>query len=503
MFDPEFYPTPRRIIDLMVLGLDLNDKTVLEPSAGKGDIVDYVKKLGAKVIACEKDADLQKIVGGMCRFLKPDFFDVTAEEVSHVDCILMNPPFSNADRHIQHAWDIAPEGCQIIALCNVETLKNSWSTRREVLAGIIEKNGNWRDIGDAFSTAERKTDAKVALVNLLKPKTGEDEFSNYFFDAEDDDEQSAGAGIMKHNDIREIVNRYVGAVRMFESVMASNKAINNLINPISSGLNISFGAHNTRDRYTSEITRDVFKKELQKSAWRSVFDKMKMDKYVTSGVMADVNKFVEQQQHIPFTMSNIFKMLEIIFGTHAGRMDKALVEVFDRICSLSADNSEAGEKWKTNSNYKVNRRFIDTYICEHDNRWPSDHVKIRIGSRSESLIEDAVKALCFITGKNYDDVMYYEYIDSSGDKQRGSRKSLYNFFHHEPTLWGQWVQWNDFFRIRGYKKGTMHFEFIDENVWMEFNRRVSKIKGWAIPQKTNSKTKGTERTKTAGLEIFH
>jgi hypothetical protein len=39
------------------------------------------------------------------------------------------------------------------------------------------------------------------------------------------------------------------------------------------------------------------------------------------------------------------------------------------------------------------------------------------------------------------------------------------------------------FRLRGYKKGTMHFEFVDENVWMEFNRRVAKIKGWVIPQK--------------------
>ena len=39
---------------------------------------------------------------------------------------------------------------------------------------------------------------------------------------------------------------------------------------------------------------------------------MNMEKYVTSGVMKDINKFVETQEKVPFTMKNIYKMLEII-----------------------------------------------------------------------------------------------------------------------------------------------------------------------------------------------
>jgi len=88
------------------------------------------------------------------------------------------------------------------------------------------------------------------------------------------------------------------------------------------------------------------------------------------------------------------------------------------------------------------------------------------------------------------------------DNNLTCQKTLYNFFSDSKTPWGEWVQWNEFFRVRGYKKGTMHFEFVDENVWMEFNRRVAKIKGWAIPQKTNGKTKGTERTKKSGVVIY-
>jgi hypothetical protein len=48
----------------------------------------------------------------------------------------------------------------------------------------------------------------------------------------------------------------------------------------------------------------------------------------------------------------------------------------------------------------------------------------------------------------------------------------------------------------------MHFEFIDEKIWEEFNLRVAKIKGWQLPTKTDNKKKGTERTKETGVNIY-
>ena len=490
MFNKEFYPTPKAVIERMTWDIDLFGKTILEPSAGSGSIIDYVKNLGANVLCCELHPELQMIAAKKGQFLKPNFFDVTREEISHIDCIIMNPPFSNADKHIKHAWDIAPEGCQIVALCNAETIKNRWSTSRTVLGETIEKNGSWENLGDVFSTADRTTDVDIALVKMFKPKTGDSEFDDYFFDMNDEQEQSVdGSGIMRHNDIREIVNRYVAAVKMFDSVMEASNSINSLIEPISNGLGIAFGAYRKYSRngaqINTDITRDLFKKELQKSAWKSVFDKMNMHKYVTTGVMADINKFVEQQQNVPFTMTNIFKMLEIIFGTHAGRMDKVLVEAFDYICSLSADNSEAGEKWKTNSNYKINKRFIINYMTRV--AWNGE---MELGYSGTERITDIIKALCFITGTNYDNTT-----------------SLYDFFNsfnrtsHNKMQFGRWYEWG-FFRFKGFKKGTMHLEFSDEKVWMEFNTRVAKIKGWQLPKKTDKKSKGTERTRKAGLEVF-
>ena len=96
---------------------------------------------------------------------------------------------------------------------------------------------------------------------------------------------------MGYNDIRNIVNRYVGAVKMFDEVMEANTQINDLIKPISTHLGITFGAH-SQNNYS--VSRDTFKKELQKSSWKTVFNKMEMGKYTTEKVMSQLNNFVEK-----------------------------------------------------------------------------------------------------------------------------------------------------------------------------------------------------------------
>ena len=44
--------------------------------------------------------------------MNADFLTVKSEQISHIDFIVMNPPFSNADKHILHAYEIAPEKVQ-------------------------------------------------------------------------------------------------------------------------------------------------------------------------------------------------------------------------------------------------------------------------------------------------------------------------------------------------------------------------------------------------------
>ena len=39
MFNQEFYPTPAEVIEIMLQGETIENKAILEPSAGKRDIV--------------------------------------------------------------------------------------------------------------------------------------------------------------------------------------------------------------------------------------------------------------------------------------------------------------------------------------------------------------------------------------------------------------------------------------------------------------------------------
>jgi predicted RNA methylase len=125
IFNPDFYPTPPEVASLMLDPLDLRGKTILEPSAGKGDLAKECIARGAhEVLWCETETELCRIIHGGkgLHQLCGDFLSVTADQVSHIDMIVMNPPFSADERHILHAWEIAPAGCEIVALCNWNTI---------------------------------------------------------------------------------------------------------------------------------------------------------------------------------------------------------------------------------------------------------------------------------------------------------------------------------------------------------------------------------------------
>ncbi|MDR2146405.1 MAG: DUF4942 domain-containing protein [Tannerella sp.] len=481
MINPDFYPTPREVIEEMLAGVNIPGSIFLEPSAGNGNIVDYLNENGAKeVLVCEKDPDLATIAASKGRFMVNDFLTLKAEQISHIDYIVMNPPFSADEDHILHAWNIAPEGSTVISLCNENTVdcRRTQTQKQEQISNLIDLYGRKVNLGQCFENAERKTDVWVSCLWLYKPGTGENEFNDYF-SLEEETTPDVDSGILKYNYIREIVNRYVSAIKLFDRIEPLATEINELTETFSDN-SIKFGAYETgKYNYSdAKISRETYRKELQKQAWRHIFKQMNMDKYITHGVRKKINRYVETQIHVPFTMKNIYRMLELIVGTHESRMDEVIVEAFDNICSFAwSENCTGGEKWKTNSDYVVNRRFIIPYICESD-KWSSNNwVRIHI-SNSEEYINDVVKALCYITGVAYENC-----------------STLSGFISRMDMQWGQWYEWG-FFRIRGYKKGTMHFEFVDEKVWETFNRRVAKIKGWALPQTSNA-TKAERRRKSS------
>ena len=469
MFNSDFYPTPEDVIELMTEGEVLTNKTILEPSAGKGNIIDYLLIHNVKsVLACENNKDLREILKSKCKLVGDDFLSLTSDVISHIDYIIMNPPFTADEKHILHAYSIAPAGCKIIALCNSATIENPFSKSRKELVSIIETYGSKKELGSCFDEAERKTGVNVTLIKLQKAGANYNtEFEGFYM--EDEPEETGTEGIMSYNVVRDLVNRYIGAVKIYDKQLALAVEMNNLT---SGYYSCNMGMQITNENVP--VQREDFKKAMQKSGWMWIFNKMNMKKHTTQGLKEDINKFVETQTEVPFTMRNIYKMLEIVVATTSQRMDKALLEVFEKVTSFHDDNKKGLPGWKTNSHYVLTMRFIHPYLCPQDSfdkQYYPDRVKISYNSRAGTL-DDMVKAICYLTGDNYDN---FQELDR------------YVSDNQNTITFGQWFDWA-YFKVRAYKKGTMHFEFKSEELWGRFNQRIAKLKGYPLYEhKENSK----------------
>jgi len=513
MFNSDFFPTPYYVIQTMLEGAEIANKVILEPSAGKGDIVDYLNDNGAaEVLICEKNADLAQIVKTKGKFLKDDFLTLESSDISHIDFIVMNPPFTADERHILHAFNIAPAGCKIISLANANTIKNAYSSSRKELKSLIELYGNWADLGDCFTEAERRTGAEIALIKLTKPGGSyNQEFDGFFMEEEEEAQEN---GLITYNVIRDLVNRYVESIKIFDEQLAAAGRMNQLTKgyfSVNIGLNISNNDHPTN--------RAEFKKSMQKSGWSFIFSKLNLQKHTTKGLRDDINKFVEEQTSVPFTMRNIYKMIEIIIGTTGQRMDKAILEVFDKITQHYHENRFNVEGWKTNSHFLLNKRFIVPNVVEVGYRGEIHRCSWSSGNYEK--IEDLVKAICYMTGENYshhislENFIYYRYklknaeghylnnpefkdydvkvMDNNYSIICKKKESTYgSVIEDSVPEWGQWFEWG-YFRCRAYKKGTMHFEFKDADLWARFNHKVAELKGYPLYEKAPDKR--TEKQK--------
>ena len=96
-----FYPTPEHLINKMLFSLDFDYiQSILEPSAGKGNIIDEIKKKensgwqkrNFDIDCIEIDSNLQHILKGKgYRLVHNDF--LTYNTMKEYDLIIMNPEF--------------------------------------------------------------------------------------------------------------------------------------------------------------------------------------------------------------------------------------------------------------------------------------------------------------------------------------------------------------------------------------------------------------------------
>jgi len=468
MFNADFYPTPPEVAATMLDPLDLRGRVVVEPSAGSGNLVQACLERGAsEVLMVEPESRLRAILAGLqgdCRLIGNDWLAVTADQISHADLVVMNPPFSADQHHILHAWAIAPAGCEIVALCNWNTVSTDrWSNRasHRELKTLIEQYGSSQNLGSVFGDAERSTRCEIGLVRLTKPGqrvSGADEFDGFFLGP--DDLEAQGEGIIPYRRSRDLVQRYVEACRIYDEQLAAGVRLQAAVGGIYKGeLGIRISIEGC------SASRNRFRKELQKSFWKSVIDEMLPQAMATSQLQGDINQFVEQQVQVPFTERNLFRMLQIIAGTTEQRIDRAVEAAFDELTRHTHENRWQVEGWKTNDAYLFGQKFIVPYLAEPD--WSGGTVSMKYGGNKDR-VQDLVKALCYVTGRKFEEV----------------QKPALGFERLEPGVWHDW----GFFEFKLYKKGTGHFRFKDLEDWTALNGRIAKIKGYSLPEKLRRKS---------------
>ncbi|MDD5061507.1 MAG: methyltransferase, partial [Candidatus Marinimicrobia bacterium] len=120
---PGFFPTPRKVVDQMIDLADLKPgMSVLEPSAGKGDIAEAIKEQcpTCGLYMVEINRTLIKIIEAKniphAVLAVQDF--LTFDMGIQFDRVIMNPPFENEQDidHVRHAFDLLKPGGRLVAI---------------------------------------------------------------------------------------------------------------------------------------------------------------------------------------------------------------------------------------------------------------------------------------------------------------------------------------------------------------------------------------------------
>lgn len=170
----DFYPTPKNIVDKILSISEIKpNMTILEPSAGKGDLIKQI--VDCQITAIELNPILCEILKTYKNFnvINIKFEDFTSEE--KYDRIIMNPPFSNRldAKHIFKAFNyhlkdngilIAIHSSSIIN-ANDKYSKNFQNLCENFLVKRIELNsGDFKDSG-------KGTNIKTFITKLQKNKS--------------------------------------------------------------------------------------------------------------------------------------------------------------------------------------------------------------------------------------------------------------------------------------------------------------------------------------------
>lgn len=471
MFSSNFYPTPQRLVNRMIAKVNGNPDNVLEPSAGKGDIINALcasrlRLNKKKCYAIENNETLQATLRGMgIKVIDSDFLTYSGRD--KFDLIIANPPFDAGDLHLLKALDIMYRG-EIIFLINAETLKNPYTNTRKELAARLAKLGALVEyLSGEFLDAERRSNVEVALIYIKIDRKVEDDLFAGAKDKveevkpliEDKHELSTGKTVAElaaeYNAVVDIgMDTIVGYYRNYKKI---GKYI---------GLNIDadkerYATGDMTDKMQAAVNdmltvirSDFWHKTLSVEAVSKRLTRKKQDEFITQ---------LAKRCDMEFTESNVMAFFLNIINGYEQTLTAAVIEIFDRFTikhcysgGLYDDNIHLFNGWKTNKAFKVNKKVI---IPFSEKAFINGTGRFELDYDVASQLDDIDKVMNYFDGMD----KYLSIADAIKQALISNQTSKIE---------------STYFTVTVHKKGTVHLVFNSDDILRRFNMTACKGKKW-------------------------
>lgn len=483
----EFYPTPVTMVEKMLAGVNfrLRNLSVLEPSAGKGDILEYITKRinhandryrddeqpeNLDIDVIEKDPDLQLVLRGKgYRVVHDDFLTYTS--LRKYSLIAMNPPFSEGAAHLRKALSLLAPGGFLVCLLNAETLLNLCTNERKVLMkelDALEAEITYFD--SAFHTSERPTDVQIAMVRLTAPEAQE---HSIIVDALKRARERKGLNseptAMVGTDFTEaLIQRFaleseagIALIHEFKAmrpyILDSFRDTEQSADPILS-LRVN-------EKNCDENTEDAYLCSLRMKYWSALFASKEFMSMFTSNLREEYSGKVGEMANYDFTAYNI-AVLKLEMSKHliAG-VEETILALFDEMSQKHAWYDEGSTNvhyyngWATNKAHIINKKVILPIngFGRYDSRYDPT------GYYVERKLGDVEKVFNFLDAGRTDGQVLHQQLAAAAASGCTRKIPL------------------KYFDVTFYKKGTCHIEFRDLDLLKKFNIFGSQHKGWLPP----------------------
>lgn len=483
-FNEEFYPTPKSLLNKIFDGVDWKQvDTILEPSAGKGDIIEFIQNSeeahryhhNFEIDCIEKDPNLQAILKQKgFRLVHDDF--LTFHTWKQYDLIVMNPPFSCGDKHLLNALKLQEDGGNIICILNAETLKNPYSITRLALALRLEDlHANVSYMQNEFVSAERKTSVEIAVVKVSIPKKERDSriFSELKESKQMSEQNSTEQTSLAENDyIKAAVKQFEleteAGIRLIREYQAMKPYMLRSLSGGNLAKNDSI-LYLTMDKYSPcspEVTENEFLKVVRLKYWTSIFNDSRFTGHMTSNLLSEYRTQINKLADYDFSYFNIKTIQTDIAKKLVKGVEECIVKLFDELSFQYSYSDELGRNihyyngWKTNKAWIINKKVILPWM----NAWG------RYNGSYDPASYEIIKKLADIEKA-------LDYLSGSSGNERGIHETL-----HEAKKIGQTKKISlKYFTVTFYKKGTCHIEFTNLELLKKLNIFGSQQKGWLPP----------------------